>query len=110
MQVDDVNQAVMRFYRDVLGFELMAAWPGAGFLSAGGYHHHIAVNTWNSRGASAPPPGSLGLVNYKLVLPTQEARDTLLTRLDAMKYPIEHSDADPSLRDSAGNGVMLTVA
>ncbi|GAB4544178.1 MAG: VOC family protein [Anaerolineae bacterium] len=109
LQVDDVDRAV-GFYRDGLGFDLMASWSGAGFLSAGGYHHHIGVNMWNSRGNLCPPPGSLGLVSYEIVLPNRETRDALLTRLDDMLYPVEHLDTGPLIRDPAGNGIVLGIA
>jgi catechol 2,3-dioxygenase len=108
LQVNDVAKAVW-FYRDVLGFSYNTGIPGAGFLGAGGYHHHIGVNTWHSEGAAPPPPGSLGLLNYTIVLPTEKVRDTLLTRLDALNYPIEHREATPLVRDPAGNSVLLAV-
>ena len=64
------------FYRDVLGFALMAQLgPYAAFLSAGGYHHHLGANTWESAGASPPPPGSAALRHATIVLPDGEARD-----------------------------------
>ena len=78
-------------------------------MSAGGYHHHLGVNVWNSRGAAPPPSDALGLVNYQIVLPTEASRQTLLTRLDALNYPIEQWDAESMVRDSAGNGIVLVV-
>ena len=61
LKVSDLDRAIA-FYRDVLGFELQAQiGDEAAFLSAGGYHHHIGLNTWQSRGGSPPPPGSTGL-------------------------------------------------
>ncbi|MCB9077312.1 MAG: VOC family protein [Anaerolineaceae bacterium] len=108
LQVNDVNQAV-NFYRDILGFDLIATWSGAGFVSAGRYHHHLGLNIWNSRGAAPPPPGSLGLLHYQIVLPTELMRDTLLAHLEALAYPMEQTDADPLVRDPAGNGIELVV-
>lgn len=108
LKVDDINKAVS-FYRDVLGFDMMATLPAAAFLSAGGYHHHIGANMWNSRGAAPPPSGSLGLIAYRVVLPTEAARDNLLTRLTAMDYPIEQIGTDHFMRDPAGNGILFKI-
>ncbi|MCB0171798.1 MAG: VOC family protein [Anaerolineae bacterium] len=108
LQVDDVNKAV-NFYRGMLGFDLMATWSGAGFVSAGRYHHHLGLNTWNSRGAAPPPPGSLGLLHYQIVLPTEQMRDALLAHLETLAYPVEQTDAGPLLRDPAGNGIELAT-
>ena len=59
LQVSDVQEAV-QFYHGILGFDIVAAWQGAAFLSAGGYHHHIGLNSWGSRGAPPAPPGANG--------------------------------------------------
>jgi catechol 2,3-dioxygenase len=73
LKVSDVERAVA-FYRDVLGFELQLRYgEEAAFLSAGGYHHHIGLNTWQSRGGSPPPPGSTGLFHYAIRYPTRRA-------------------------------------
>jgi catechol 2,3-dioxygenase len=109
LQVDDVTKA-LGFYRDILGFDLMAAMPSAGFISAGGYHHHIGMNTWHSRGAAPPPAGSLGLVSYQVVLPTAAAREALLSHLDSQNYSLEQTQAGPLGRDPAGNGLVFAVA
>lgn len=109
LQVDDVSNAV-RFYRDGLGFDLMTVMPGAAFLSAGGYHHHLGLNRWNSKGADPPPPESLGLIKYSLVLPSEDERDRLVSQLHALKLPVDWSGLAPLVRDSAGNGVELTVS
>jgi catechol 2,3-dioxygenase len=109
LQVDDASKSI-EFYRDVLGFDLMATWSGAGFLSAGGYHHHLGLNTWNSRGATPPPPGSLGLLSYTIALPSQETREALLTHLAALNYPVEQLADNPLVRDPAGNRIIFTIA
>jgi catechol 2,3-dioxygenase len=109
LRVNDVKKAV-EFYRDVLGFQVMALWPGAGFLSAGGYHHHIGVNMWNSRGAQPAPADSLGLVSYTILLAKQEARDDLLDHLNRQKQEIEKSGEDWVLKDPSQNEIMLKVA
>lgn len=109
LRVNDVKKAV-EFYRDVLGFQVMTLWPGAGFLSAGGYHHHIGVNMWNSRGAQPAPADSLGLVSYTILLAKQEARDDLLDHLNRQKQEIEKSGEDWVLKDPSQNEIMLKVA
>jgi catechol 2,3-dioxygenase len=106
LRVDDVPQS-MRFYCDLLGFDRMAELPGAGFVSAGGYHHHIGMNTWASRGASPPPAGSLGLVEYVIQLPNTETRAALLERLQAAGYPYQPTAEAIRLHDPAGNGIVL---
>jgi len=80
LRVGDVAQA-QAFYRDALGFEVMVHYPGASFLSTGGYHHHIAANTWHSRGASARRDGEAGLASFELVARDEGARIALSRRL-----------------------------
>jgi catechol 2,3-dioxygenase len=80
LRVADLDRAV-RFYRDVLGFELKAQVPGAAFLSAGGYHHHIGLNTWESRGGSPPPRGTTGLYHFAIRYPTRRTLADALRRL-----------------------------
>lgn len=109
LQVDDVAKA-LGFYRDVLGFDLMAQMPSAGFISAGGYHHHLGMNVWHSRGAAPPPAGSLGLLRYQIVLPTEDARGAVLARLANKNYRTEQTSAGPLVRDPAGNAVVFVVA
>lgn len=66
--------AAERFYSDELGFDVMVrGYPGALFVAAGGYHHHIGLNTWNGAGAAAPPPGSLGLDHFEILVPGLES-------------------------------------
>jgi catechol 2,3-dioxygenase len=72
----------------------------AAFLSVGGYHHHIGANTWESRGASPPPPGSAALRHATVVLPRERERDELLARLGA---------DEPLVRDPSGNALLLTA-
>ena len=72
LRVSDVDETV-RFYRDVLGFGLMAQLgPAAAFLSAGGYHHHVGANVWESRGAPPAPPGTAGLRRFTIVVPDRD--------------------------------------
>jgi catechol 2,3-dioxygenase len=80
LKVADLDRAV-GFYRDTLGFDVMAALPTAAFLSAGGYHHHVALNVWESRGGSPPPPGSTGLYHFAINYPARRDLATALKRL-----------------------------
>ena len=84
----------VEFYRDLLGFGLMAEYGGqAAFLSAGGYHHHVGANTWRSGGAGPPEPGAAALRRFEIVLPGEAERDRLVERLGAAGQAIEeHAD------------------
>ena len=70
LKVSDLDRSIA-FYRDVLGFELMARMPGAAFLADDEYHHHIGLNTWQSAGADPPPPRSTGLFHLAILHPTR---------------------------------------
>jgi catechol 2,3-dioxygenase len=70
LKVSDLERSIV-FYRDVLGFELRAAMPGAAFLGDDGYHHHIGLNTWQSAGADPPPPRTTGLFHLAILYPTR---------------------------------------
>src|SRR5687768_2325796 len=80
LKVSDLDRAV-DFYTDALGFELQARMEGAAFLSAGGYHHHIGLNTWSSEGGSPPPPGTTGLFHFAIRYPTRAALATAVRRV-----------------------------
>ncbi len=85
LQVAEIESTV-GFYRDLLGFGLMAQLgDSAAFLAAGGYHHHLGANTWESRGASPPPAGTAALRHATIVLPDDAARDRVLDRLAASR-------------------------
>src|SRR5918911_889773 len=100
----------IQFYRDVLGFDLVVERvPQAAFLSAGGYHHHLGANTWESAGAPPPPEGSAALRHATIVVPSAEARDEALRRLaDAGQEP-EETATGTLVRDPSGNPVLLTA-
>jgi catechol 2,3-dioxygenase len=99
------------FYRDVLGFALMAQLGNqATFLSAGGYHHHLGGNTWESAGAPQAPPDRAALRHYTVVLPTPGDRDDAVARLAAAGHEAEDTEAGPLVRDPSGNGLVLTTA
>ena len=112
LKVADLGRA-LRFYRDVLGFELTQRYgKEAAFLSAGGYHHHIGLNTWESEGGSPPPANSTGLYHLAIAYPTRTELADALRRLMRAGIPLEGaSDHGVSealyLRDPDGNGVEL---
>ena len=99
------------FYRGVLGFAVMAQLgPYAAFLSAGGYHHHLGANTWESSGASPPPSGTAALRHATIVLPDSAARDRVVDRLKADGQFIQDSPAGPVVHDPSGNALLLAIA
>jgi catechol 2,3-dioxygenase len=112
LKVADLERA-LGFYRDVLGFELTQRYGRrAAFVSAGGYHHHIGLNTWESAGGSPPPEGATGLYHLAIVYPSRADLADALRRLLAAGIPLEGaSDHGVSealyLRDPDGNGVEL---
>ena len=108
LRVRDVPDAI-RFYRDVLGFALMTTYgPHAAFLAAGGYHHHIGANVWQSMGAPAPPPGTASLRHATVVLPTRSALDATVNRVaDHGQDPQPQSDGI-LVRDPSGTALLLT--
>ncbi len=112
LKVADIERA-LGFYRGVLGFELTQRFgSGAAFLSAGGYHHHIGLNTWESRGGPPPPPGTTGLYHLAILYPTRAALADALRRLVAAGVPLDgaadHGVSEALyLRDPDGNGVEL---
>jgi catechol 2,3-dioxygenase len=92
------------FYRDVLGFGLMATYgEQAAFLSAGGYHHHLGANTWESAGASPPPPGTAALRHATIVVPDERERDRVFARVEAAGHDV---DGD-AVRDPSGNTLVF---
>jgi catechol 2,3-dioxygenase len=109
LQVSGVPEAVA-FYRDLLGFDLTAEVGGqAAFLSAGGYHHHVGANTWNSAGASAPPPGSAALRHATIVLPDADERDRVAGVVSDAGLELEDGDGGPIVRDPSGNALLLAA-
>jgi catechol 2,3-dioxygenase len=99
------------FYRDVLGFGLMAQLGNqAAFLAAGGYHHHLGANTWESAGAGPPPPGAAALRRATIVLPDGAERDRLAGRLEQHGYAVRDEDGGVAVADPSGNPLLLSVA
>jgi catechol 2,3-dioxygenase len=96
------------FYRDLLGFGLMAQLGNqAAFLSAGGYHHHVGANTWESAGAPPAPAGTAALRHATIVLPDAGERDRLLARLESASHVVSEHGDDPLVRDPSGNALVL---
>ena len=112
LKVADLERS-LGFYRDVLGFEVQQHYGSeAAFLSAGGYHHHIGLNTWQSAGGSPPPPGSTGLFHVAIRYPDRAALADAVRRVAAASIPIDGaSDHGVSeavyLRDPDRNGIEL---
>jgi catechol 2,3-dioxygenase len=98
------------FYNGALGLDVMVrSYPGALFLSAGGYHHHLGVNTWQSEGAPPPPEGALGLDRYELAFPDEASRDAAADRAAERGDPLRLGDG-VLVTDPSGNRVLLTSA
>lgn len=112
LKVSEIERS-LAFYRDVLGFEVTQRLGNqAAFLSAGGYHHHIGLNTWESAGGKPPPQGSTGLYHVAILYPTRAELGDALRRVIAAHIPLDGaSDHGVSealyLRDPDGNGVEL---
>jgi catechol 2,3-dioxygenase len=107
LQVNNLEKTAA-FYRDILGFDLMAKMPGAGFLSAGGYHHHIGMNTWRSYNGNVPPPNSLGLMNYEVILPNEQSKASLLQRLTENQIDFSQNGT-VKLQDPAGIWIEFVI-
>lgn len=100
----------VEFYRDILGFALMAALGSqAAFLSAGGYHHHIGANTWESASASPPPPEAAALRHATILLPDERECLRVLARLSDHGCDIQDTADGPLVRDPSGNALVVSV-
>lgn len=108
LQVGDIPQA-NTFYRDVLGLKMMADYPGASFFATGDYHHHVAANIWNSRGAQARSDGMSGLSDYTLHFNDAAALKAALANLDAHAIKATAENGVWSLKDPWGIGLRLTA-
>ena len=111
LQVADLDASV-QFYHGVLGFDIVFTNQdmGAAFFSAGGYHHHIGANIWQGAGAPPPPPNSLGLRHFSLVLPDGAELQSVVERARQAGVAGEALEGGTLLRDPAQNGVLLTAA
>ncbi len=112
LKVSDLDRSV-RFYTEALGFEVMQRMgDSAAFLGAGGYHHHVGLNTWESKGGSPPPPRATGLYHVAFRYSTRSALAQALRRLGELGIPLEgaadHGVSEALyLRDPDGNGIEL---
>ena len=101
---------IVAFYRDLLGFALMAQLgPQAAFLAAGGYHHHLGANIWESAGAPPPDPGMAALRLATIVLTGEAERDRVLARITEAGQEHQPSDDGPVVRDPSGNAILLAL-
>lgn len=112
LKVSDIEKS-LKFYKDILGFELVTMYGSqAAFISAGRYHHHIGLNTWNSKGASPANEYGVGLFHVAILYPTRKDLAAIFKRLIDKKYPItgasDHGVSEAIyLNDPDGNGLEL---
>ncbi|MBV8430006.1 MAG: VOC family protein [Solirubrobacterales bacterium] len=110
LQVADLEQSEA-FYNRILGFDVtVRGYPGALFVSAGGYHHHLGLNTWHSRGAAPPASGAVGLRSFEVLLPDADSRDAVLERAREAGFGLEPQADGFLVRDPSGNGLILGSA
>ena len=109
LHVADVGEA-LRFYHDLVGFDLMGNVPGVGFVSAGGYHHHLGLNTWAGRGARPAPEGSAGLRRFTVELPAQRDLDDVVDRLEHGEVRLNEEAGGLAATDPSANRVLFRVA
>ena len=111
LHVRDIDEAA-DFYHGILGFDIMGSSKQfqMAFVSAGGYHHHIGLNTWQGAGAPPPPDDAVGLRYFTVELPNQKAYDEVVARVDEAGLPSNETEAGLLLHDPSQNGVILTVA
>jgi len=110
LHVSNINEA-LDFYHGVLGFDVMgnAKTMRAAFVSAGGYHHHIGLNTWQGEGAPPPPPDALGLRYFSVELPDQPALEEVLARVEKAGIPANQTKDGLLVSDPSQNGVVMTL-
>jgi len=109
LHVADLAEAT-EFYENVLGFDFQMNYGGsAAFFSAGGYHHHIGINTWNGVGAPPPPPDSVGLRHFSVQLTNQDEKTRLIERLDRADVPFEEREDGILVRDPSQNGILIKL-
>jgi catechol 2,3-dioxygenase len=110
LQVSDLR-AAEAFYHGVLGFDVVVrGYPGALFVSAGGYHHHIGLNTWHSARSGPPAPGAVGLRTFAVLLPDDAETERVLARVRAAGLPTATAPGGaPLVRDPSGNHVVLAT-
>lgn len=111
LHMRDVDEAV-NFYHGLIGFDVMGSAKSmhAAFVSAGGYHHHLGLNTWQGEGAPPPPPDAVGLRYFTIELPNQKALDDVVTRIDKTGVPSNQTENGLLLHDPSRNGVILRAS
>ena len=111
LHVRDIDEAV-DFYHGVIGFDIMGMSRGIqmAFVSAGGYHHHLGLNTWQGRDAPPPPLDAVGLRYFTIDLPNPQAYDEVVTRIDQAGLPSNQLQEGLLLQDPSENGIMLRVS
>lgn len=111
LHVRDLHEAV-DFYHGILGFDIMGVVDSVrmAFVSAGGYHHHVGLNTWQGEGAPPPPADALGLRHFAIELPGQPALNKVITRVNEAGIPANQTEEGLLLHDPSQNGVLLTSA
>jgi catechol 2,3-dioxygenase len=108
LHVANVDEA-LGFYHDLVGFDVMGHVPGVGFISAGGYHHHLGLNEWAGRGARPAPPGSAGLRQFTIELPTGHDLNDVVGRLEHGGVQVSESGDGFSATDPSANAVHFKV-
>jgi catechol 2,3-dioxygenase len=103
-------QEAVDFYHGVIGFDVMGIAPAfqAAFVSAGGYHHHVGLNTWQGEGAPPPPVDALGLRYFTVILPDRKAFDEVIARIDAANIPANQTQEGLLVYDPSQNGCYWT--
>ena len=109
LHVGDVDEA-LRFYHDLVGFDVMGHVPGMGFVSAGGYHHHLGLNEWAGHGARPAPAGSAGLRRFTVELPSRRDLDDVLKRLEGGDVRVTEEAGGYAAVDPSTNRVLFRVA
>jgi catechol 2,3-dioxygenase len=110
LHVRNIQEAV-DFYHGILGFDVMGIAKAfrAAFVSAGGYHHHLGLNTWQGEGAPPPPADAAGLRYLTIDLPNQEALDQVIERIDTAGIPSHRTEGGFLVHDPSQNGLMLSL-
>lgn len=108
LHIADVKEA-LRFYHDLVGFDVVGEVPGLGFVSAGGYHHHLGLNTWAGKGARPAPPGSAGLRQFTIEVPTKRDLDGVVARLEHGEVKLAETKNGFAAVDPSANQLQIRV-
>jgi catechol 2,3-dioxygenase len=109
LHVADVDDA-LRFYHDLVGFDVMGHVPGVGFISAGGYHHHLGLNEWAGHGARPAPAGAAGMRRFTVELPTKRDLDDVINRLEHGEVRLTEEAGGYAAVDPSANRVLFRTA